>query len=94
MIYTKNQLLEILEKYDDHDFLVGELWSKLDVDDRISEIKEDPDGYEVDPASLDRFNSYNFWDDYSGEFDGIFDRSISYNYDTMLDAIVDHLKEN
>ena len=88
MIWTKKDLLQTLAQYKDDDVLVGELWSKLDVSDRLAELKEDYKDYEISLQDVTDFDGEEFWDEYQDEFDKIFDTSISYNYDTMLEDLI------
>lgn len=95
MIYTKKQLLEILEKYDDHDFLVGTLWSKLDVEYQLAEIQSDleyTDG--VTEEAIDNFNSYDFWDNYAKQLDWLMDSDNSAYNDELYHAVLTKLREN
>ncbi len=95
MIYTKNQLLEILEKYDDHDFLVGTLWSKLDVEYQLAEIRSEleyTDG--VTEETIDNFNSYDFWDNYARDLDHFMEHDNSAYNDELYTAVLTKLKEN
>lgn len=94
MIYTKNQLLEILEKYDDHDFLVGSLWSKLDVEYQLAEIQSDLEYEEgITQEAIDKFNIYEFWDDYSAELDNFMDNDTSAYNEELYTAVQNKLKE-
>lgn len=94
MIYTKKSLLEILEKYEDHDFLVGSLWSKFDVEYQIAEVQSDL-GY-VDGVTqevINKFNASKFWDDYSAELDHLMEQDNQYYNDELYTKVLEKLKE-
>ena len=93
MIWTKKDLLNVLEQYSDEDVLVGELWTKLDVElnlaDLFSDLKYgDRSGSKgVSKEALGRFNVEDFWSEYQDELDRNFDLSISENNQEMFYAI-------
>ncbi len=94
MIYTKNQLLEILEQYDDHDFLVGTLWSKLDVEYQLAEIQSDLEYEEgITQEAIDKFNTYEFWDNYARDLDSFMEHdNLAYN-EELYTAVQNKLRE-
>jgi hypothetical protein len=91
MIWTKRDLINVLSQYKDDDVLVGELWTKLDVEYNLADI--DPSYENISQDRFDKFDVDKFWDEYQDELEGNFDHSISENNMEMFYAIQRHLQE-
>lgn len=90
MIWTKKDLLNVLSQYKDDDVLVGELWTRLDVEYNLADI--DPSYDNVNQDELEKFNVEQFWDEYQDELDRSFEHSISQNNMEMFYAIQKRLE--
>lgn len=92
MQWSKKELLAVLSTYEDTDILVGELWSKLDVEYALSEIASDAEYEGVTQEQIDSFDVDAFWDDFSGTMDDSFEHNVSYNNSELYVAILDSIK--
>jgi hypothetical protein len=92
MQWTKKELLDVLEQYKDDDVLVGELWTKLDVEYQLAEISSELDWENVSEEDVTNLDVESFWNDYVSTMDDNFEHSVSENNNDLYIALLDFLK--
>tara|TARA_R110001606_G_scaffold354873_1_gene505609 strand:- start:1484 stop:1774 length:291 start_codon:yes stop_codon:yes gene_type:complete len=92
MQWTKKELLDVLEQYKDEDVLVGELWTKLDVEYQLAEISSNLDWENVSEEDVTNLDVESFWNDYVPAMDDNFEHSTSENNNDLYIALLDFLK--
>jgi hypothetical protein len=94
-MWTKKELLKVLEQYQDNDVIVGELWSRIDVEYIIEQYKEDHEDYDLTKEVVENFDTETFWNGVKGELDELMGTSISHHNGWLDERIMAKLeKEN
>ena len=91
MIYTKKLLIEILNKYNDDDILVGTLWSKFDVEYELAEISSSAEYEGIDREKIEKLDVVEFWNGYFENLDRDYDQDTAYHSGELYSALVDVL---
>lgn len=90
MIWTKEQLQEVIDRHDTADIFVGVLWSKKDVEYELAEFIAPSEG--ISDEARDNFDIDQFWEEYSNVIDDDLDNHISYTNLEMSYQILRQLK--